>query len=63
MGKQRIYVEGVTREKSDGSQSPVPVHPSKVRITKLNMDDKWRTHRLSRKLSEEVASTEEKSGA
>lgn len=40
--KYRIYVEGLTREKVDGTTIFVPVHPSKVMITKLNLDDKWR---------------------
>lgn len=40
--KYRIYIEGLTREKVDGTTIFVPVHPSKVMITKLNLDDKWR---------------------
>ncbi|MEM3580667.1 MAG: 50S ribosomal protein L24 [Candidatus Bathyarchaeia archaeon] len=46
--KFRIYVEGLTREKVDGSTVFVPVHPSKVMITKLNLDDKWRKKILER---------------
>jgi len=38
----RIYVEGLTREKVDGTTIFVPVHPSKVMIRNLNLDDKWR---------------------
>jgi large subunit ribosomal protein L24 len=45
----RIYVEGLTREKVDGSTIFVPVHPSKVIITRLNLDDKWRKDVLERK--------------
>ncbi|MEM3673031.1 MAG: 50S ribosomal protein L24 [Candidatus Bathyarchaeia archaeon] len=47
--KFRIYVEGLTREKVDGSTIFVPVHPSKVMITRLNLDDKWRKGVLERK--------------
>jgi large subunit ribosomal protein L24 len=47
--KFRIYVEGLTREKVDGSTIFVPVHPSKVIITRLNLDDKWRKGVLERK--------------
>src|SRR4030043_2181152 len=47
--KYRIYVEGLTREKVDGTAIFVPVHPSKVMITKLNLDDKWRKKILERK--------------
>ena len=71
--KFRIYVEGLTREKVDGSTVFVPIHPSKVMITKLNLDDKWRKKILERrkkakeaaekvaeKPSEEVKVVEEK---
>jgi len=47
--KYRIYVEGLTREKVDGTTIFVPIHPSKVVITKLNLDDKWRKEVLERK--------------
>jgi large subunit ribosomal protein L24 len=40
--KYRISVEGLTREKVDGTAIPVLIHPSKVMIINLNMDDKWR---------------------
>jgi large subunit ribosomal protein L24 len=45
----RIYIEGLTREKVDGTNIFVPVHPSKVMIKNLNLDDKWRKEILSRK--------------
>jgi len=45
----RVFVEGVTREKVDGTSTPVPIHPSKVVITRLNLDDKWRKEALNRK--------------
>jgi len=51
----RIYIEGVTREKADGTTSFVSIHPSKVAIVRLNLDDKWRTQRLSQKMSAEEA--------
>ena len=40
---QRLFVEGVTREMTSGTSTNVSVHSSKVMITKLNLDDKWRT--------------------
>lgn len=49
-GSMRIYVEGVTREKADGSKVLIPIHPSKVVITKLNLDDKRRVEALERKI-------------
>jgi large subunit ribosomal protein L24 len=45
----RIQVEGLTREKVDGTAIFVPVHPSKVMITNLNLDDKWRKKILERR--------------
>lgn len=47
--KYRVSIEGVTREKVDGTATPVPIHPSKVMITNLNLDDKWRRETLKRK--------------
>lgn len=48
--KMRIYVEGVTRERVDGRRVLVSIHPSKVVITKLNLDDKRRVEALERKI-------------
>jgi len=42
----RIFIEGITREKVDGTTAFVPIHPSKVMITSLNLDDKWRRESL-----------------
>ncbi|HYB68433.1 MAG TPA: 50S ribosomal protein L24 [Candidatus Acidoferrales bacterium] len=47
--KYRVYVEGLTREKVDGTTVFLPVHPSKVIITGLNLDDKWRKKIIERK--------------
>ncbi len=47
--KYRIFIEGVTREKVDGTTTLIPIHPSKVMITRLNLDDKWRRKMLERK--------------
>jgi large subunit ribosomal protein L24 len=38
----RIYLEGLTREKVDGTNIFIAVHPSKVQIRNLNLDDKYR---------------------
>jgi large subunit ribosomal protein L24 len=42
----RISIEGVTREKVDGTAIPATIHPSKVMITRLDLDDKWRKEKL-----------------
>ena len=53
-----IYVEGITREKSDGSTIFLPIYPSNVMLTKLNLDDKWRKKILGRKASKSVVETQ-----
>jgi len=45
----RIYLEGLTREKVDGTAIFLPVHPSKVMIKNLNLSDKWRKAIVDRK--------------
>ena len=51
----RIFIEGADREKVDGTKISVPIHPSKVMITRLNLDDKWRKKILERKGAAEKA--------
>lgn len=60
--KYRIFVEGVSTEKVDGSTVLIPIHPSKVTITQLNLDDKRRKEILKRKgsVSEKAELTKEK---
>ncbi|MCX8171340.1 MAG: 50S ribosomal protein L24 [Candidatus Bathyarchaeota archaeon] len=48
--KYRIFIEGITRQKSDGTTIFVPIHPSKVEIIRLNLDDKFRKRILERRL-------------
>jgi large subunit ribosomal protein L24 len=47
--RTKLYIDGITREKADGSSIFVPVHPSKVKITKISLDDKWRRNMLKRR--------------
>lgn len=47
--KRRIYVEGVTLTKADGTTVYYPIHPSKVVITKLDLSDDWRKKIIERK--------------
>jgi large subunit ribosomal protein L24 len=44
--KCRLFVDGVTREKVDGTPIQIPIHPSKIMITGLNLDDKKRRESL-----------------
>jgi large subunit ribosomal protein L24 len=47
--RYRIFIEGLTREKVDGTNIFVSVHPSKVMIRNLKLDDKWRQGIVERK--------------
>ncbi len=55
--KVRIYVEGVTIKKADGTPVPYPIHPSKVMIIKLGKVDKVREKLIERRKAEEVKSS------
>ncbi len=49
----RIYMEGLTREKVDGTNIFLPIHPSKVEIRNLTLDDKLRKSVVDRKVAPE----------
>jgi len=42
----KIIIENVTVAKADGTQKPLPVDPSDVLITKLDLSDPWRKRKL-----------------
>jgi large subunit ribosomal protein L24 len=45
----KVYVEGVTRTRMDGSTVQLPIRPENVMITKLNLDDRRRREKLERR--------------
>lgn len=47
--KYKVYIEGVTRKRTDGTERQVPIHPSNLRIINLNLDDKRKVKILERK--------------
>ncbi|UCG37444.1 MAG: 50S ribosomal protein L24 [Candidatus Bathyarchaeota archaeon] len=47
--KFRVFVEGVTREKVDGTAIQIPIHPSKAMIMDLDLSDKRRRETMDRK--------------
>lgn len=47
--KNSLLIEGITRENVSGATIRVPTHASKVVITNLNLNDKWRKKKLERK--------------
>jgi large subunit ribosomal protein L24 len=59
LSEYRIYLEGLTREKTDGTNIFISVHPSKVQIRNLNLDDKRRKDILGRKKEIEKPEREE----
>lgn len=48
MSKLRVYVEGMTATKRDGSKVNVPIVISDLMITEMNLDDKKRVEALGR---------------
>jgi large subunit ribosomal protein L24 len=57
--KVRIYVEGVTRVRTDGREVYVPINPSKVVITKLDMSDEKRKQIVERRKTAQAEVGEE----
>jgi len=45
----KIYIEGVTRTRQDGSTVQIPIRAENVMITRLNLDDVWRRDMLERR--------------
>ena len=58
--RYRIFLEGLTREKVDGTSIFVSVHPSKVMIKNLKLNDKWRKRIVERKKELELPEKEKK---
>jgi len=48
--KMRLYINGVTIEKTDGTERFYPVHPSNVVITDLNLKDDRRSRIIERRV-------------
>jgi len=47
--RMRIFVEGVTIKRADGTPRYYPIHPSKVMIVKLDLSDPKRKEIIERK--------------
>ncbi|MDI6720863.1 MAG: 50S ribosomal protein L24 [Candidatus Aenigmarchaeota archaeon] len=45
----RVYIEGIKRKKVSGQEVDVPLDPSNLKITKLNLDDSRRKKAVERK--------------
>ncbi len=46
----KVYIEGITRKKVDGTEAMVPIHPSNLMIISLNLEDTKRLEALERKV-------------
>ncbi len=46
---RKIYIEGVTRTRQDGSTVQIPIRTENVMITRLHLDDERRRNMLERK--------------
>ncbi len=51
--KTKVYIDGITRKKVDGSEVLVPIHPSNLRIINLELKDEKRLKALKRSMKEE----------
>jgi large subunit ribosomal protein L24 len=47
--KSRVFIDNVKKKKVSGQEFELPVDPSNIMITKLNLDDKMRKKTLQRK--------------
>jgi len=53
LNKIKVYIDGITRKKVDGSEVQVPIHPSNLKIINLNLEDKKRIKALTRTVKKE----------
>ena len=52
--KQRVFIQGITRKTSAGTEKMVSFHPSKLKIMNLNLGDKRREKILMKKVPVKV---------
>jgi len=58
--RYRLYVEGVTRDKVSGTSTKMTVHASKVQITNLSLEDRWRSKSIEKRKNISKPETETK---
>jgi large subunit ribosomal protein L24 len=51
--KLQVFITGIDTTRKDGSKSLIPLQPSNLMLTELNLDDKRRKASLERKKTEE----------
>ena len=47
--KYKVYIEGITIRRTDGTERQAAIHPSNLKVRKLNLEDKRRSAALKRK--------------
>ena len=47
LAKTKVYIEGITQIKRDGTAVMYPIHPSNVKITKLDLTDELRKEKIT----------------
>lgn len=47
--RARLFIEGVTRQRLDGSTAQIPIRAENVMIMRLHLDDEWRRKILKRR--------------
>lgn len=55
--KYRVYIDGVTRKRTVGTETQISFHPSKLQIINLNLVDKRRVKLLERKEGVKIVSS------
>lgn len=45
----KVYVEGIQKSRRDGTKVDIPLYPSNLQITELNLEDKKRVNALERR--------------
>jgi len=58
--KYRVYIEGLMIRRTDGTERQAPLHPSNLKITKLNLQDRRRVAALKRKSGGKKKTAKEK---
>ena len=47
--KYKVYIEGITIRRTDGTERLAPIHPSNLKLINLNLEDKRRVKILERR--------------
>lgn len=51
--KSKVYIEGIQIQKADGTNTKVPIHPSNLIITGVDLSDKLRKSKIEMKVKGE----------